>query len=72
VEYNKLIEPKNYDEAWIHPDKFKKEKLREAISKEFQDMERQKVWQKINQSEIPNGQQYVKHKWVVKSDELME
>jgi hypothetical protein len=49
VKYNELVEPKNYDEAWNHPDKFQQAKWREAISKEFRDMNRRKVWKKIDQ-----------------------
>jgi hypothetical protein len=31
VKYDKLVEPKNYDEAWNHPDQFQQAKWREAI-----------------------------------------
>jgi hypothetical protein len=57
VKYDELVEPKNYDEAWNHPDKFQREKWREAISQEFRDMNRRKVWKKIDRREIPPGRQ---------------
>jgi hypothetical protein len=38
VKYDKLVEPKNNDEASSHPNQFQQAKWREAISKEFRDM----------------------------------
>ena len=66
VKYDELVEPKKYNGAWNHPDKFQQAKLREAISKEFRDMNRRKVWKKIDRRKIPPGGQCVKQKWVMK------
>jgi hypothetical protein len=66
IDYEKLIEPKKYKEAWDHPDPFQRNKWREAIRKEFGDMEQRKVFKKIKRSNIPKGRRCVKHKWVFK------
>jgi Reverse transcriptase (RNA-dependent DNA polymerase) len=63
--YKDIFEvPKSFDEAWNHPDPFQREKWREAITKEFAKMERNKVWKKVQRSVIPTGRRCVKHKWV--------
>jgi hypothetical protein len=48
-------EPKNYAHAWNYPDKAQRAKCRDAINKEFLNMEKRKVWKKINQKDIPAG-----------------
>ena len=62
VDYDKLIEPKKYLEAWNHPEPFQRKKWREAINKEFGDMKDRKVFKKIKQTDMPKGRRCVKHK----------
>ena len=64
--YKDMFEnPKKFDEAWNHHDDFQKKKWREAIMKEFDNMELNKVWTKVKRSQIPEGRRCVKHKWVL-------
>ncbi|CAJ1937323.1 unnamed protein product [Cylindrotheca closterium] len=44
AEDTKYKEPKNFQEAWNHPDKYQRDKWREAIRKEFRDMIRRGFW----------------------------
>jgi len=57
--------PKNYREAWNHPDKFQRDKWREAINAEFERMNNRGVWEKIKKEDMEPGRQCVKHKWVM-------
>jgi len=57
--------PKNHSKAWNHPDKFQRDKWREAINMEFKRMNNHRVWEKIKKSDIEPGRQCVKHKWVM-------
>jgi len=57
--------PKNYSEAWNHPDKFQQDKGREAINTEFKRMNNCGVWEKIKKSDMEPGRRCVKHKWVM-------
>ena len=57
--------PGNFNEAWNHPDTFQRNKWREAIMKEFDKMELNKVWTKVKRTRIPEGRRCVKHKWVL-------
>jgi hypothetical protein len=41
------VEPRNFREAWDHPNEEKRKKWREAIRKEFSDMNRRQVWRKV-------------------------
>ena len=43
-DYTKHKDPKNFQEAWNHPDECQRKKWREAIRKEFRDMIRRGVW----------------------------
>ena len=56
--------PKIFDEAWNHPDPVQREKWREAIRKEFHDMNKRHVWRFINRRDIPPNRRCVKCKWV--------
>jgi hypothetical protein len=47
VDLDKLIEPKKYQEAWHHHEKYQPKKWRKAVIKEFRDMVTHKVWKKI-------------------------
>jgi hypothetical protein len=44
-----------------HEEKFQQGKWREAITKEFKDMNRRKVWKKMKRLNIPEGRRCVKH-----------
>jgi hypothetical protein len=66
VDLDKLVEPKKYHEAWDHPETYQRDKWREAMRKEFKDMETRKVWKKIKRVDMPRGRRCVKNKWVFK------
>ena len=66
LDASQYIEPKTYEEAWFHPDPVQCRKWREAIAKEFSDMEKRKVWTKILRRDMPIGRRCVKSKWVLK------
>ena len=59
-------EPKNFKEAWNHPDLIQRKLWREAITKEYTDMNNHKVWRKVKISQIPKNRRCVKCKWVFK------
>src|SRR6056300_736434 len=56
--------PKSFRSAWDNEDPKERELWREAIRKEFKDMNTRKVWRKIKKRDIPEGRRCVKHKWV--------
>ena len=60
------VEPRNFQEAWHHPDPVKREKWRAAIRKEFRDMLKRQVWRKTKRSSMPANRRCVKSKWVFK------
>ena len=60
-------EPKTFQQAWNNPDPVIRVKWREAIRKEFHDMNIRCVWQKIKSSQIPSNRRCVKTKWVLKT-----
>ncbi len=60
-------DPESFDEAYNHPEADKKIMWRRAISKEFEEMEAKGVWEKFLKSEIPNGRNCIKNKWVFKT-----
>lgn len=59
-------EPSNFEAAWNNNDLKIREKWREAITKEFKDMETRKVWKVIKKNLIPPTKRCVKCKWVFK------
>ena len=61
-----IPEPKTFEEAYYHPDSDLKMKWQEAISKEFEEMKSKGVWEKFKKSEIPNGRNCIKNKWIFK------
>ncbi len=61
-----LVELRTFQEAWNHPDLKQYMKWREAIRKEFADMNKQQVWRKVKCDKIPKGRHCVKCKWVLK------
>ena len=64
--FEEEIEPTNFNDAWNHPNEKNRNKWREAINKEFADMDSRKVWKKIKRSEMPKDRRCVKCKWVWK------
>jgi hypothetical protein len=61
-----MEEPKPFAEAYNHLNTNNKIKWREAISKEFDDMSAKGVWKKIQKSDMPNSQNCIKSKWILK------
>ena len=59
-------EPKSFNEVWYHPDKEPQKEWYEATRKEFEDMIKQQVWQKMSKSIIPLNCSCMKCKWVFK------
>ena len=57
--------PMSFDEAWNHEEPFQRERWREAINKEFSQMDALGVWTKIKRSRMAEGRRCVKHKWVL-------
>ncbi|KAL7535063.1 hypothetical protein ACHAXR_008476, partial [Thalassiosira sp. AJA248-18] len=53
TQHAQYVEPKNYDGAWNHPDPVQRGNWREAIAKEFSDMESRGVWKKIKRNQMP-------------------
>ncbi len=65
AEYKYVFDvPATFREAWDHPDPWQREKWRAAIRAEFEKMNKNKVWRKVNRSTMPSGRRCVKHKWV--------
>jgi hypothetical protein len=56
--------PESFGEANHHPEVDKKIKRCRAISKEFEEMKAKGVWEKFEKSEIPNGRNCIKNKWI--------
>jgi hypothetical protein len=63
---NFLKEPDTFEDAYYHPNFLKRMKWREAISKEFDDMKENGLYETICKSELPNGHTCIKNKWVFK------
>ena len=53
INQENIIEPKNFNEAWFHPDLIQKDKWREAILKEHRDMDSKKYDKKSNDQISP-------------------
>jgi hypothetical protein len=62
-----VVESKTFAEAYNHPKTNYKIKWREGFSKEFDDMSEKGVWKEIQKSEIPNGRNCIKSKWILLS-----
>ena len=58
------VEPKSFEEAWNHPDESQRQKWRDAIHKEFKDMNNRGVWKHVKKADVPTGRRCVKNKWV--------
>jgi hypothetical protein len=55
-----------FEDAFYHPKLEERMKLREAISKEFDEIKEKCVYEKICKSELSNGYTCIKNKWVFK------
>jgi len=53
-----------WNEAWNHPCPFQRKLWRDAIQKELDEMESNKVYRKCNKSDLPAGRRPIKCKWV--------
>ena len=62
----KYKELKSFQETWNHPGPIQRKLRREAITKEYTDMNNHKVWIKRERSQIPKNKHWVKGKWVFK------
>ena len=60
------VEPSKFNQAWNHPNERKRNKWRDAINKEFNDMNDRKVWLVIDRNKMPPNRRCVKSKWVFK------
>jgi len=61
-----FVEPKNFCEAFDHPDPIQCEKWHMAIHKEFSDMTNHGIWHKVKWSQVPASRHCIKCKWVLK------
>jgi hypothetical protein len=59
-------EPTTFEEAWNHDDPRSQEKWREAINKEFEEMEKKQVWEVMKKEDIPQDRRTIKCKWIFK------
>jgi hypothetical protein len=53
-------EPTNFEKAWNHDDPRSQEKWREAINKEFVEMEEKQVWEVMKKEDIPQDRRAIK------------
>jgi len=56
--------PNTWNEALNHPCPFQRKLWRDAIQKELEKMESNKVYRKCNTSDLPAGRKPIKCKWV--------
>ena len=59
-------EPKNFQEAWNHPDPIQRKMWWSVITKEYMDTDNHNIWVKTKKSQIPKNRRCVKCKWVFK------
>jgi Reverse transcriptase (RNA-dependent DNA polymerase) len=59
-------EPTTFEQAWNHQDPKVRERWREAINKEFDEMSKKEVWEIIKKENIPKNRRTVKCKWIFK------
>ncbi|KAL7571065.1 hypothetical protein ACA910_003779 [Epithemia clementina (nom. ined.)] len=59
-------EPKDFQEAWHHPDLEARAKWRAAIKKELRCMREKGVWRKIDRRNVPPNRRLIGNKWVFK------
>ena len=56
-----------FPQAWNHPKKSQKCEWRKAIKAKISNMEKNKVWNLINNSELPKGRKVIENKWFFKT-----
>jgi hypothetical protein len=61
-----IEEPTTFEDAWNCEDPTDREKWRNAIKKEFDDMEDKKVWDIISKEDVPGERRYIKCRWIFK------
>jgi hypothetical protein len=61
-------EPETFVEAWNHPNSDERNGWRQAIKKEFNDMNSKNVWQKVKRENIPHNKRLIGNKWVFKKN----
>ena len=59
-------DPESFEDAFNHPEIYKKMKWQHEISKEFEEMKSKGVWEKFKKSKIPNGRNCIKNKRIFK------
>jgi hypothetical protein len=59
-------ETKTFKHAWNHDNETEKEGWRNAIKKEFKNMEERKVWEIVKTDEIQKDRKPIRCKWVFK------
>ena len=59
---NMVKEPTIFEEAWNCGNQVDQITWREAIKKEFKDMNDKKIWSIINEESIPEGRKFIKCK----------
>ncbi len=57
-------EPTIFKEAWYHEDSQEREGWQNAIRKEFHNMLKRGVWQRIKKKEVPKDRRTIGSKWV--------
>jgi hypothetical protein len=61
-------DPKTFEEAWNHHTLTERQGWREAIQKEFKDMNSRNVWKKIKKDEVPPNKRLIGCKWIFKNE----
>jgi len=60
------VEPTTFNEVWDHNDPRTREKWREAINKQFEEMKKKEVWEVMKKEVIPQDTRTIKCKWIFK------
>ena len=58
--------PETFEKAWNHPNYYLRDKLREAIKKELENIEKNKVWRVIAKDQVPTDRRLLGTTWVFK------
>ena len=58
--------PENFEEAWNNKNPYLTDKWREAIQKEFENMEKNNVWKVMSKQKVPSDRRLLGTKWVFK------
>ena len=51
--------PETFEKAWNHPNNYLRNKWREAITKELENMEKNEVWRIMTKDQVPTDRDYV-------------